>query len=198
MKNIKTFMDFTCPFCYIGFGILKRLKNEETNIEYTWYPYQLDEDTPLEGRDISDNIPEEKLEESYKRIERLGSEYNLTYNNKHMAYNTNRVHKAALFARDAGKFYEFAEKVFEAVFEKGQNIGEKEVINDIGLQVGINIAEMNSCIDAGGYDEEMQEAKRLANIYEIESVPTFVVNDKKNVTELKEYRDFKKDLKGAI
>ena len=196
MKNIKTFMDFTCPFCYIGFSILNRLKNEETDVEYIWYPYQLDKDTPLEGKDISQDIDKSQLEESYERIVRLGKEYNLLYNNKNMAFNTGRVHKAALFARDAGKFYEFADEVFQRVFEKGENIGNKEVVNDIGLKVGINIAEMNSCIDAGGYDEEMQEAERLASVYEVESVPTFIVDDKRSVSKLKEYKDFKRDLEG--
>ncbi|MGO1468792.1 MAG: DsbA family oxidoreductase [Tissierella sp.] len=196
MQNIKTFMDFTCPFCYIGFSILNRLKNEEPNLEYIWYPYELSKDIPLEGKDISDKFPQGQLEKNFQRIVDLGKEYNLTYNNKNMSYNTGRVHKAALFARDSGKFYEFAKEAFDTVFEKGENIADKEVINNIGLKVGINIAEMNSCIDDGGYDEEMLEAERLSKVYEVESVPTFIVDDKRNVTELKEYREFKKDLEG--
>lgn len=198
MKTIKTFMDFTCPFCYIGFSILNRLRNEEPYIDYIWYPYQLNQNTPMEGAYITDQVPKEDLDKSYERIQSLGNEYNLIYNNRNMSYNTERIHKAALFARDAGKFYEFTEKVFQTVFEKEKNISDKLVINDIGLEVGINIAEMNSCIDSGGYDEEMQEAKRLAAIFQVESVPTFVVNDKKNVTELKEYSAFKKDLQKSV
>ena len=40
----------------------------------------------------------------------------------------------------------------------------------------------------------MYEAKRMASVFEIESVPTFVVDDKKNVTNLKPYEAFVKDL----
>ncbi len=196
MKTIKTFMDFTCPFCYIGFAILDRLKDEERDWEYIWYPYQLDRDTPLEGKDNLERFSQEDLDKNFERITGLGAEYNLVYNNKNMSFNTSRVHRAALFARDADKFYDFAREVFQAVFEEGKNIGQKEVINDIGLKVGLNIVEMNRCIDAGGYEEEMEEARRLASVYEVESVPTFVVDDKRNVTTLKEYREFKKDLQG--
>lgn len=194
MKNIKTFMDFTCPFSYIGFAILNRLRKEEANTEYVWYPYLLDKDTPLEGLDNLKKFDKKDLEKSFERITALGKEYNLIFNNKGMSYNTVRLHKAALFARDADKLYEFSEEAFKTVFEKGENVGQKEVINNIGLQAGINIVEMNKCIDAGGYDEEMAEAEKLASVYEIESVPTFIVNDKKSVTRLKEYREFKKDL----
>nr|WP_300001951.1 hypothetical protein [Tissierella sp.] len=40
----------------------------------------------------------------------------------------------------------------------------------------------------------MQETKKLASVYEVESVPTFIVDDKNKVTNLKEYKEFKKDL----
>ena len=53
---------------------------------------------------------------------------------------------------------------------------------------------MNNCIDNGSFDEKMKEAKYLASVYEIDSVPTFIVNDKKKVALLKDYEKFKKDL----
>lgn len=196
MKNVKTFMDFTCPFSYIGFSILQKLKSEEKGLEYTWYPYELNEDTPLEGKDISDKFSGDGLDEGFKRITDLGDEYGLEYKNNNMAYNTGRAHRAALFARDSGKLDEFAGRVFKAIFEEGRNVAEKEVLNDIGLKVGLNIVEMNRCIDDGGYDEEMEEAKKMASVYEVESVPTFIVDEERKVTDLKPYAEFKKDLQG--
>ena len=124
----------------------------------------------------------------------MGDEYGIEYNNINMAYNTNRAHKAALFARDEGKLYRFVEEAFKAVFEKGENIGTKEIVNEVGLRAEVNIAEMNRCIESGAYDEEMRQAKKLSSVYEVESVPTFIVDDKKNVTDLKAYDEFKKDL----
>lgn len=196
METVKTFMDFTCPFSYIGFAILEKLKDEEVNVDYTWYPYVLDENTPVEGKDISTKFEGKGLEQAFKRITRLGDEYGLKYENKNIAYNTARAHRAALFARDSGKLDEFAGKIFRAIFEEGRNVAEKEVLNDIGLEVGLNIVEMNTCIDDGGYEEEMEEAKKMASVYEVESVPTFIVDEKRKVTDLKPYSEFKKDLQG--
>ena len=189
MKNIKTFMDFTWPFSYVGFSILDRIRKERPDVEYVWYPYQLDEDIPEEGKDIFG-----MFEKGYERFSGLGKEYDLVFYDSKKVFNTERAHKAALFARDNDKFYEFAKEVFKTVWEKGENIGNMETLNNIGLEVGINIAEMNRCISSGAYDEEMYEAKRMASVFEIESVPTFVVDDKKNVTNLKPYEEFVKDL----
>lgn len=196
MTNIKIFSDFACPFCYIGFSIADKLRRENSNINIEWIPYELDSDYPLEGGDLTESIPQKQIELSYRRIERLGSEYGLVYNNKTKKFNTNRLHKAALYARDEGRYYEFAREAFKAIFEHGKNVGEPVIVNEIGLAAGISIVEMNRCIDSGAFDEKMEEARNLASIYEIESVPTFVVDENKKVTLLKDYERFKKDLLG--
>ena len=196
MTSIKIVSDFACPFCYIGFSIAEKLTKEIPDINIEWIPYELDPVLPIEGGDLADQIPQKQIDMSYRRIERLGSEYNLVYNNKTKKFNTHRLHKAALFARDEGKYYQFAKEAFKTIFEYGINVGEPVIINEIGLEVGINIVEMNKCIDEGFYDEEMEEAKNLWSVYGIESVPTFIVNGNRKVTLLKDYERFKKDLLG--
>lgn len=196
MTSIKIVSDFACPFCYIGFSIAEKLTKEIPDINIEWIPYELDPVLPIEGGDLTDQIPQKQIDMSYRRIKRLGSEYNLVYNNKTKKFNTHRLHKAALFARDEGKYYQFAKEAFKTIFEYGKNVGEPVIINEIGLEVGINIVEMNKCIDEGFYDEEMEEAKNLWSVYGIESVPTFIVNGNRKVTLLKDYERFKKDLLG--
>lgn len=196
MTNIKIVSDFACPFCYIGFSIAEKLLKENPDIEIEWIPYELDPDLPIEGGDLRDTIPQERIDMSYRRIERLGSEYNLVYNNKTKKFNTHRLHKAALYARDEGKYYKFSKEAFKAIFEYGKNVGKPEVLDEIGLKAGINIEEMNRRINEGYYDKEMNEAKNLWSLYEVESVPTFIVNENKKVTLLKNYERFKRDLQG--
>ena len=54
--------------------------------------------------------------------------------------------------------------------------------------------EINNCIEEGTFNERLEEGRNLISIYEVESVPTFIVNDKKKVELLKDYEKFKKDL----
>lgn len=196
MTKIKVFSDFACPFCYIGFSIADKLKHENPEVEFQWFPFELEPDAPPEGYDFSNDIPIEQIEMSYKRIQRLGSEYGLIYNNKTKKSNTHRLHKASLYANLEGKFYEFAKEAFKAIFTDGKNVDQQDVINEIGLAAGINIVEMNRCIDKGNFDEQMEEAKNLVPIVNIESVPTFILEDGTQVTTLKNYAKFKKDLIG--
>lgn len=194
MTNIRVFSDFVCPFCYIGFSIANKLRKENPDVNIEYYPYELNPDAPEEGVDIKGKIPEEQLNASMERIKNLGSEYNLSYKGIDKSYNTHKLHKASLYARDEGKFFEFAEEAFKAVFEKRQNVAKDLIINEIGINAGLNIVEMNNCLNSGKYEDEMEEARNLAKVYELDSVPSFVVDEKKVVTNLKPYEEFKKDL----
>lgn len=194
MYNFKVFSDFVCPFCYIGFTIADKLNNERDDVDFHWYPYELDPGVSEEGSDISAFIPKDQLDLAFERIEMLGSEYGLNYNHKSKKFNTRKLHLASMYAQSVGKFYPFAKEAFKAVFEDGKNVGKLEVINDIGLLAGLNIQEMNAAIDDPVFMEQFIEAKNLAKVYEIDSVPTFVREDNKKIYTLKDYESFKKDL----
>ena len=163
-------------------------------MEYIWYPYLLSPDTPLEGKKMDGNFDEEKRKAVLKRLKSLGSEYDLEFNNGDVSFNSIRAHKASLYARDNGKFYDFAKEVFDCVFKKDLNIGDEQVLNKIAKSLQLNVEEMNSSIDKGLYDEEIEQAKQAAEKYNVTSVPTVIVDDNKKVTELKKYKHFKADL----
>lgn len=192
MKSIKVFSDYACPFCYIGFSIGERLKDEGFDIQ--WIPYFLAPDAPLEGESLLDKIPEDQLDFAFKRINRLASEYGLVYNNRHNKFNTNRLHKAGLYAEELGKYYEFSKEAFRYIFELGKNVGLREVVDEIASKVGLDVEEMNEKIDQGAYDSVIHNAIKLSDNFNIESVPSFVLEDGRVVSLLKDYERFKKDL----
>lgn len=196
MTNIKVFLDYACPFCYLGFSIADRLRKEEDDIEFEFFPYELDPNVSEEPSNIEDHVDADHLKEGYKRIERLGKEYGLSYNNKEKRFNTHRLLLAGMYSKREDKFFEFSKEAFKAVFEDGKNVAKAEVVNEVALAAGLNIVEMNNCIESDSLDEEMERAKNLAPVYEVESIPTFIVNDKKKVTKLKPYAEFKSDLIG--
>ncbi len=194
MKRIKVFSDFACPFCYIGFSIADRLIKENSEVEFLWYPYELDSQVAEEGASLEDGIPKEQIDMAYRRIERLGSEYGLIYSNKTIKFNTGLLHRAALYAQEVGSFYPFAKEAFKAIFEEGKNVALKEVLNQIGIDAGLNIHDMIEAIEAGEFEDMMENSRELAAAHEIESVPTFIREDGVKVTLLKGYEKFKKDL----
>lgn len=194
LTNIKVFLDYACPFCYLGFSIAEKLHEERPDIKFEFFPYELDADAPQEPSLLTDYIDEDTVKSSYERIERLGSEYGLDYSNKYQRFNTRRLLMAGMYSKKEEKFYEFSRLAFKAIFEDGKNVAKAEIVNEIGLEAGLNIVEMNNCINGDSLDDEMERAKNLIPVYEVDSVPTFIVNDKKKVTKLKPYAEFKSDL----
>lgn len=196
MTNIKVFLDYACPFCYIGFSIADKLRKENPDIEFEYFPYELSTDASDEPVNITDNIDEKQLKESYRRIISLGYEYGLKFDNREKSFNTHRLLLAGMYSKKENRFYEFSKEAFKAIFEDGKNVALPEVVNEVGLAAGLNIVEMNNCIEGNSLDEEIERAKQLISVFEVDSVPTFIVDDKKKVTNLKQYVEFKRDLIG--
>ena len=118
--NIKIFSDFACPFCYIGFSIAERLKEEHPEINIEWLPYELDPGLSEEGADLTSCSPQRKIDMSFRRIERLGSEYGLIYNNRYKKFNTHKLHKGALYAEKEGKFMNLQKKPLKPSLNMGK------------------------------------------------------------------------------
>ena len=195
MTNIKLFSDFACPFCYIGMAIAEKIVKENPNVNIEYFPFDLTPDAGPAGLVTRDKISEEHLNKMYEGIRKLGEEYGLVYSDNTRSFNTHKLHMASLFARDSGKFYEFSMEAFKAIFERGENISDDLVLNDIGLRTGLNIVEMKLCLESGKYEDEMEKASVQARtIYEIPSVPSFIVDERKLVTDVKSYEVFKKEL----
>lgn len=194
MKEIIVFSDFACPFCYIGFSIMNKLRKEDRNIKFTFLPSILNPNESLEGGSLSNEVDQDTIHEGFKRIEILAKEYNLKYNNKMRRFNTNRLHLASQYAQEKGKFFEFAELGFKYIFEYGKNIAKNNIVDEIAVSVGLDIDDMNKRIDNNDFNHIINDSKKLANSYEVESIPTFIVDGKKKPTHLKEYDEFIKDL----
>lgn len=193
MYIIKTFMDFTWPFSYIGFYILDKLR-KEVDLEHICYPYLLHPNAPEEGINVEQTFSEEQRKKSLERLESLGNDYNLEFNSGSHIYSSTRAHKAALYAKDNNKFYEFAKMVFDSVFKDGKNIGKKQVLDDIASSLDLNIKEMNKAIDDGVYDKYLERAKQASKDYDVKSVPTFIVNNVKKNISITKYESFKENL----
>ena len=194
MKEIKIFSDYACPFCYIGLAIAMKLKEEVEDLKIEFIPFLLSPGLSLEGGDLRDSLDEKTIENGYKRIERLGEEYGLVYKNKYRKFNTNRLHRAALYAQSQGKGLDFSLLAYKYIFEYGKNVGDPLIVNEIAQVLELDVSAMNSEIDKGNFESQMEEAEKLRKSFEINSVPSFIINEEKKVTGLKPYESFKEDL----
>jgi predicted DsbA family dithiol-disulfide isomerase len=107
-----------------------------------------------------------------------GAELGITFCERPLLANSRLAIEAAEYARDKGLHSAFSEKVFQAYFTYGRNIGELDVILDVAAVAGMDRDEVRRILTDGVYAPKRvqiaEEAKRLR----IDSVPTFIINDR--------------------
>ncbi|MDI9476143.1 MAG: DsbA family protein [Natronincolaceae bacterium] len=195
--NIKIFSDFACPFCYIAFSMLEKLKSEGVKFDAEWYAYEIRPEAPLEGEESTLKFFKEeaqKMDKIFEMITKFSEPYGIKFSRKYISFSTNRAHLAGEYAKTQGKYSEFSKEIFKAYFESFENIADKEVINKIATKIGLNIDEMNEQVDSGKFDNILLEAMDAAEQYEVENVPTFVINETHKMTGIRDYEQFKNNL----
>jgi predicted DsbA family dithiol-disulfide isomerase len=89
-----------------------------------------------------------------------------------------RAHEAAQWARRRGKFREYNDALFRALFQRGEDIGNADVLTRIASDIGLEGDDLREALDKDLHLENVladeQEAKKLG----LRGVPAFVANRK--------------------
>lgn len=180
--------DVVCPFCWIGWARLKRTlaARPEVTPAVVWWPFQLDPTIPPEGKDrkaaLAAKFPDaERLAEMQQRIVDMGAEDGLDFRFDAIerSPNTSMAHRLILWGQAEGK-PEIVDRLFEAYFREGRNIGEPAVLAELACQVGLDgVAErLASDLDA----DAVQNAYAAAVKGGVTGVPFYVFQQKVVVT----------------
>lgn len=196
MTNLKIFSDFGCPFCYITLGIVDRLRKDGLDFEVEWIPYQIHPDVPLKGESIEKIADNNQTKKMLLMLNRIAKPYDQVIYSDTMdtIYNTKRALLAGEYAKTQGLFEEFALETFQTAFLHNKNIGEKEVIDQVAKNSGLNPDKMNQAIDSGRYNKILEIVKDLGDDFKVEEVPTFLINDKDTMINVRKYDDLKTKL----
>jgi protein-disulfide isomerase len=82
--------------------------------------------------------------------------------------------QAALFARDAGKFWQ----MHDALFENQLSLSEA-FIKDLAKKQGLDVNALSKAMSAGKYVDEMTASKELGKTAGVDSTPTVYLNGRK-------------------
>ena len=126
------FSDFICPFCYIGFEVVRKLK-PEFDLEIDWRGFQIHPEWPAEGMPASEyrSMDEGTRRAVWQRIQSLANEAGFSMKPPELLMNSRLSLEAAEFAKEAGAGEAFEERVYRAYFQEGQNIGDRGVLGDL-------------------------------------------------------------------
>lgn len=194
--TIEIYADFICPWCYIGLDRLTRLEKERP-IRLHWNPYLLRPDTPASGVPLSSILPPDRLERAEAAVREATQAAGLPLNRPALVPNTRQAHELAMLAETQGLGDAYHRAVFRAYFAQARNIGDAEVLAEIGEEVGMARDEMLETLRTGRYRAEIDRATNDAFARGIRSVPNFIFASGKGFSGAQPYEVFLRAVDAA-
>jgi predicted DsbA family dithiol-disulfide isomerase len=191
--TVRIFSDFTCPFCYIGSGIIEELK-QEFDFKEEWVSYELHPETPEEGVLLADRFPDYDLDALFEELRIKGARYGCEFGEVSLLSNSRMALEASEFARDHGKHHDFHSAVFRTYFGEARDIGQVAILLDIAAQVGLDADELHTTLKQQRYSERLKAGREEGALYEVSVLPTFVFNGKDKIVGLRSIEAFRQVL----
>ena len=190
--RIEIFSDVICPWCFIGKRrfetAISRLRERGVNadVDYVFRPFQLDPsaptDSPTPAKDAyAKKFGGEKMAtEILQHVTSVAAQDNITFNmDIAVRANTFLAHRLlgyALKQHGAAVQIDLKEKIMDAYFTNGLNIGEVSVLADCAESVGIPQKDAIAFLDSDSLVDEVRAEIAEASEYGITAVPTFIIN----------------------
>ena len=185
--EIDIIFDTVCPWCYIGKRRLEKALTMRPHIKAKpkWRPFLLNPEMPPEGIDRTAYLvkkfgSEARVTRIYGAIGEAGQSVEIDFAFDRIDRTPNSVdsHRLLRFAEKKGLIDELVEVLFVEFFINGRNIGDIDVLTEIGAANGLDARKLRAYLDSDEdvrliYDENVR-AHRLG----INGVPSFAFNDK--------------------
>lgn len=139
--------DVVCPWCYLGWRRVKSALALRPDVEplMVWRPYLLDPTLPEEGVDRKAYMAGKfkdalKLKAVHTALIEAGAEEKIVFNFEiiEKSPNTLAAHRLIRWAHGAGRQDAVVEALFAAYFTDGRDIGDPQVLADIGAAAGMD------------------------------------------------------------
>lgn len=144
----------------------------EPGIEVVWRAFELRPE-PVPTLDPRGDYLQNAWKNSvYPLAERLG----VTMRLPPVQPRTRLAHEAAHWARSGGRFDDYHAELFRAFFERGEDIGDVEVLTSLAAALGLRGDSLRRALEAREFEKSVLEDEREAEAAGVGGVPAFVAN----------------------
>ncbi len=182
--DIEIIYDTVCPWCYIGKRRLDQALALRPNLNVTthWRPFLLNPELPPDGVDRTAYLvkkfgSETRVRRIYGAIGEAGQSVEIDFAFERIQKTPNSVdsHRLVKYAARHGAAADaVVEALFVAYFVHGLDIGEEQVLLDIGARHGLDEADLRTYL-AGDIDlEAVTQDNARAHRLGVNGVPSFV------------------------
>jgi predicted DsbA family dithiol-disulfide isomerase len=179
--------DTVCPWCFIGKRRLEKALALRPDLEFDirWRAYRLDPSIPPEGVDrkqymqakFGNNPNRQAMQDALKQA---GDSEGIAFAFDKIARSPNTLdsHRLIRWSASAGVQNEVVERLFEAYFEEGRDIGNADVLIEIASDAGMDSATVADLLEQGADREIIEKEDVMAHRLGITGVPTFIFQNK--------------------
>ena len=185
------FSDTICGWCYIGKERLKQALSEVggNGIKVTNLPFQLNPDMPMEGMDRIQYIKKkfgsiENAKPMYDNMILQGQQENLEIKLDKIKKTPNTVKSHLLidYAKLNKVENEVMDSIFESYFFKAKDIGDENVLLEIGKKHDLDIKGLEKFITQKENLQKIDKLDTIAKQMGISGVPFYIFNDKISIS----------------
>lgn len=179
--KVTIFSDYVCPYCYLGAGLVERLRQEpDLELEVTWLPFELHPGTPAEGVPLTDlfNQPEASIRRMHQGLTARAAELDLPMDPPLTLYNTRAAHLLTEYARDQGREDAVHHECFRANFVDGRNLAQPDVLRDVAQRAGLDPQAALAALENPEYQDRLRRFADQARAAGVTGVPAFIIEDR--------------------
>lgn len=176
--------DLACPWCYVGLMRLDRAREmrPELPVRVRWWPFLLNPFLPPEGMDRGEYVRakfggEAAARQVYERLTQVGRDDGIAFAFERMPRtpNTVQAQRLVLWAQERGEAAALIERLFEALFVEGRDVGAREVLAELAGEAGLDPEAARDFLAGDALAAEVVRSHQQAERIGVRGVPVFIV-----------------------
>jgi predicted DsbA family dithiol-disulfide isomerase len=163
----------------------------EFGVELDVWAYNLRPGLPPQGLPRDEVYRDRSYPPGYvERLRQTAKESGIEMIAPPVVANTFKAHEATEFAAEHGRTAEFHRAVFAAYWERGENIGEVEVLCGLAAGCGLDPEALRLALADGRYRQRVEEQMAWARDAGLGGVPTVIFNERFAIVGAQDYEVF--------
>ena len=210
--KISYWSDYACPYCYIGEKRMKNLLKELNLADKFEFIFRCFELNPSASKNVLSktderfakkyNISIEQARKTIENINKLGKEEGINFKYESTLYtNTYDAHRLTKLIQSKGN-NENTEKLiyllYDAYFTKNLKLADRDVLINIGTQVGCTKEEIEKLLDNDDFGKEVRKDEEDGYNEGVHGVPYFIIGNQYIINGAEGKEIMKKKLINAL
>lgn len=179
--KVTVFSDYICPFCYVGYHRLMRLR-DQYDLKVNWRFVEIHPETSADGEPVASlQYPSAQWNQLMHNLEAVAKEEGIVMAEHTFTTNSRDALLLAEAAKDQGreKFYALHEKLFKAFFVENKNIGDRGILRELAVQCSIDGNGVEFVWQDEKYQQRILSNYHVARQLDIQAVPSFIFGERK-------------------